>query len=135
MATPNTRSMLFPIDKGTDPASINFVTASIRRPPSNVNIYVLTAGTAFNIPIPAGVEWALFNAFNTAGTAQIPYFICDAAIATAALPTANVTNGAGVEFCPSQYNVRLNSVSGLSAISNSAGFLTVSLYSPPSNNT
>lgn len=130
--TPNMRSLVFPEVVGQ---TLNFISGEIRRTPSNVNIYALTANTAVNVTFPAGTEWALFNASNQAGTAQIPYYVCDAAVATAALPTGNVTNGTGVEFMPVQYNVRLNSTNGLSVIANTAGYLYVSLYSNPGNST
>jgi hypothetical protein len=115
----------------TNNPALTLITAEIRRTPSYVNVYTLVANTAQTIAIPTGTEWVFFNASNAAATAQIPWLVCDAAVATASIGAAS--GGVASEFNPTGYNVRLNSPSGLSVISPSAGLLYVTFYSSPQN--
>jgi len=103
----------------------------IRRVSSVINPTALVANTAVSVTIPAGTEWVELNACNSAGTGQIPYFVCDASIATAVLPTGTITTGLGSEFMPTGYNVR--GIATLSVISPVAGYLIVSAYSSLDN--
>lgn len=126
------RPALFPnITNGTLQATTDLITAEVRRTPSVVDTVALTAGVAANVAVPAGAEWALFNACNLAGTAQIPFFVCDAAVATASLPSGTNAAGTASEFMPIQYNVRQQRTVGLSAISPSSGYLVVTFYADP----
>lgn len=104
----------------------DMVAAEIRQAPGYVNMITLSAGSAADVTVPAGAVYAAFNACNTAGTAQIPFFMSNKAVATAVVPTSK-TDGTGSEFMPTMWNVA--TIATLSAISPSAGFLVVTFYS------
>ena len=111
---------------------MDLITAEIRRTPGYVNVLSMDANTAQTLTVPNYAEWVAFNACNSTGTAQIAYFVCDAAVATAALPSGAVSNGTASEFMPSMYNVRQNSTSGLSIITPTAGYVIATFYFNPS---
>jgi hypothetical protein len=111
--------------------SYTLVAAEIPRFSSVINNYQLTAGVARTISIPAGAEFCFFNCSSATGTALASYFMCDASIATAAIPTGDVTNGTGVEYNTAMRCVR--QLTGISVIAPTNSFLTCSFYSRGDN--
>ncbi len=124
------RSAIWDGGNYNNPSNV-LITAEIPRISSDINVYVLTAGIARSISIPAGAEFAFFNSSNTAGSANATFFLCDASISTATIPSADILNGTGAEFMTTMRNVR--NVAAISVIAPVNSLFYVSFYSRADN--
>jgi hypothetical protein len=126
------RSAIWDGGNYNNPSNV-LITAEIPRVPSVINVYQLVGGTARTITLPTNpsAEFAFFNSSNTTGTANATYYICDASIATATIPTGDIINGHGAEFMPNQRNIR--NITQLSVIAPTNSFLYVTYYARADN--
>jgi hypothetical protein len=81
----------------------------------------LAENTAVSITVPTGATVALITASSSSGN-NIPFWICDGSVSTAAIPSATVTTG-GVSF--NRQVIGLIGITHLSVISNTAGFINI----------
>jgi hypothetical protein len=94
------------------------VHGTVIEPSMHVNNYVLVAGDAQTVNIPTGAKWVLFSCTGN--------FYTNFHGATAAEPSTNATNGAGVELNPT---VRyLGSHTSFSVVAPANAILTLAYY-------